>query len=271
MSCSIDGCRVSDFEQIVSPVSVAHFSQYKLSRLLIKRLENLDFHVRNCDSPEVLNADFMLEREILMGHECTSLVPACDHVKVGLLIQKGGTKIQRNIRCNILVGADGARSTVRKLVGINMKGQRDLQKLISVHFLSEDLGQYLLHHRPGMLFFIYNPEAIGVLVAHDLSQGEFVMQVPFYPPQQSPEDFSPKKLLRNLSHVIIELYLWEMRLTVFLRPVVLDVQDWRQFKRVYLSHYPPTSMGCESNDTLPTPTFLFVRLLHASLSLCPTF
>ncbi|KAK1290006.1 hypothetical protein QJS10_CPB18g00484 [Acorus calamus] len=214
---SVDHMQPQDFEQIVSPVSVAHFSQYKLSRLLIKRLENLDFHVRNCDSPEGLNADFMLEREILMGHECTSLIPACDHVKVGLLIQKGGTKIQRNIRCSILVGCDGSRSTVRKLVGINMKGQRDLQKLISVHFLSKDLGQYLLHHRPGMLFFIYNPEAIGVLVAHDLTQGEFVMQIPFYPPQQSLEDFSPKVCEELISKLVGQKYM---------DVNVVDVKPW---------------------------------------------
>ena len=58
-----------------------------------------------------------------------------------------------------------------------MKGEKDLQNLLSVHFLSNDLGQYLLNERPGMLFFIFNTEAIGVLVAHDLKQGEFVLQV----------------------------------------------------------------------------------------------
>ncbi|XP_068665588.1 uncharacterized protein [Aristolochia californica] len=87
-------------------------------------------------------------------------------------------------------GSDGAGSTVRKLMGINMNGKRDLQKLISIHFLSRDLGEYLLCQRPGMLFFIFNSEAIGVLVAHDLKQGEFVLQIPFYPPQQRMEDFS---------------------------------------------------------------------------------
>lgn len=58
-----------------------------------------------------------------------------------------------------------------------MRGEKDLQKLVSVHFLSKDLGQHLLRERPGMLYFIFNTEAIGVLVAHDLEQGEFVLQV----------------------------------------------------------------------------------------------
>ena len=56
-------------------------------------------------------------------------------------------------------------------------GERDLQKLVSVHFLSQELGHFLLNERPGMLYFIFNTESIGVLVAHDLKEGEFILQV----------------------------------------------------------------------------------------------
>lgn len=166
-----------DLEQVASPVSVAHFSQYKLTRLLLKQLENLNFHVHTCDGFQVPCNGSIGERKILMGHECVSVTPTACGVMVGASFLKEGRKQTRNIHCHILVGSDGAGSAVRKLVGINMKGERDLQKLVSIHFLSRDLGQYLLHQRPGMLFFIFNPEAIGVLVAHDLNQGEFVLQV----------------------------------------------------------------------------------------------
>lgn len=165
----------SDFEKLVSPTSVAHFSQYKLTRLLLKKLENVGFRVRGSDGSG-LSDDMMFEK-ILMGHECTSIHPLAQGVMVGTSFYKDGKVMEKKIHCEILVGSDGARSNVRKLVGIEMKGERDLQKLISVHFLSRDLGQYLLHERPGMLFFIFNPDAIGVLVAHDLTQGEFVLQV----------------------------------------------------------------------------------------------
>ena len=114
-----------------------------------------------------------------MGHECHSVNFTDKGVSVGVSFLEEGKIVDRDIHCDILVGSDGARSTVRKLVGIDMKGERDLQKLVSVHFLSRDLGQYLLHERPGMLFFIFNPKAIGVLVAHDLHEGEFVLQVSF--------------------------------------------------------------------------------------------
>lgn len=164
-----------DFEKVVSPVCVAHFSQYKLIRLLLKQLENIDFKV--CTSEASEQHSFLQGRRILMGHECIS-INATDHcIDVTASFEEGGKLKKKNIQCNVLVGTDGAGSTIRRLIGIDLRGEKDLQKLVSVHFLSKCLGDYLLNERPGMLFFIFNTEAIGVLVAHDLNQGEFVLQV----------------------------------------------------------------------------------------------
>jgi len=44
----------------------------------------------------------------------------------------------------------------------------------------------------GMLYYLYSEELISVIVCHDLNIGEFVLQVPYYPPAQSLEDFSKK-------------------------------------------------------------------------------
>lgn len=166
-----------DIEQLVSPVSVAHFSQYKLVKLLLKRLQTLSFNVVTPESSQGLNNWSVGGRELLMGHECVSIDTTDQLITVTTSYLKDGKCVERNIPCNILAGTDGAGSTIRKLVGINLQGETDLQKLVSVHFLSGELGQFLLNERPGMLFFIFNTEAIGVLVAHDLMQGEFVLQV----------------------------------------------------------------------------------------------
>ncbi|KAM1170991.1 hypothetical protein ACFX15_020838 [Malus domestica] len=125
-----------------------------------------------------------------------------DFVSVTASFIKDGKPMERNIRCNIVVGTDNAGSTVCKLAGVNMRGEKDLQKLVSVHFLSKDFGKYLLSERPGMLFFIFNTEVIGVLVAHDLEQGEFVLQIPFYPPQQNLEDFSRQVFSLRISNLM---------------------------------------------------------------------
>ncbi|KAJ0037565.1 hypothetical protein Pint_23669 [Pistacia integerrima] len=226
---SVDHMKPQDFEKVVSPVSVAHFSQYKLIRLLLKQLENINFKV--CTSEASERHSFLQGRRILMGHECVS-INATDHcIDVTASFLEEGKLNQRNIKCNILVGADGAGSTIRKLIGIDLKGEKDLQKLVSVHFLSKDLGEYLLNERPGMLFFIFNTEAIGVLVAHDLKQGEFVLQIPFYPPQQNLEDFSPeicKQLIfklagQELSDVsVIDVKPWVMHAEVAQKFVCCD-------------------------------------------------
>ncbi|GAV85453.1 FAD_binding_3 domain-containing protein [Cephalotus follicularis] len=220
---SVDHMQPQDFEKIVSPVSVAHLSQYKLTGLLLKQLDKLGFQVYKSEDVERHNHKPLNGREILMGYECVSISGSDQYVTATVSFLQEGKNMEREILCNILVGADGAGSTVRKLVGINLKGEKDLQKLVSVHFLSKDLGQYLLNERPGMLFFVFNTEVNGVLVAHDLIQGEFVLQMPFYPPQQNLEDFSHEickelvfKLVgRELSDIdVIDVKPWVMHAEV---------------------------------------------------------
>ncbi|KAI4336611.1 hypothetical protein L6164_015115 [Bauhinia variegata] len=197
---TVDHIQPQDLEHVVSPVSIAHFSQHKLTTLLLKQLENLGFHI--CTS-ETLEGNVQLqEKKIMMGHECISINAEDDFVTVTTSFFNKGKLEQLNVHCNILVGTDGASSTVRRLLGIEMRGEKDLQKLVSVHFLSKGLGQYLLKEKPGMLFFIFNTEAIGVLVGHDLRQGEFVLQVPFYPPQQAIEDFTSKACEKLISKLV---------------------------------------------------------------------
>ncbi|XP_071715943.1 uncharacterized protein [Rutidosis leptorrhynchoides] len=195
---SVDHMQTQDFDQIVSPVSVAHFSQYKLNALLLKQLETIGFNI--C-SQEDLDHRPLMEKEILMGHSCLSIEETDDFITVNVSFVKDGKQMNKRIPCSFLVGADGAGSTVRNLVGIKLRGEKDIQNLVSVHFLSHELGKYLMYEKPGMLFFIFNPGAIGVLVAHDLTQGEFVLQMPFYPPQHQFKDFTSetcKRLIFNL-------------------------------------------------------------------------
>lgn len=143
--------------------------------LLLKQLENLGFQL--CAPESLEGNEKPCEKKIMMGHECISIDASNDFVNVIASSINKGKIVEQNIQCNILIGTDGAGSTVRKLMGTEMRGEKDLQNLVSIHFFSKDLGQFLLKENPGMLFFIFNTEAIGVLVAHDLRQGEFVLQV----------------------------------------------------------------------------------------------
>jgi len=75
---------------------------------------------------------------------------------------------------------------VYKRQGVEMVGAPGLQHLMNVHFSSQQLAE-ATRHRPAMLYFVYNADVVCVLVAHHFETGEFVMQLPYFPPLQAPE------------------------------------------------------------------------------------
>ena len=81
----------------------------------------------------------------------------------------------------VVVAADGAHSTLRKLWKIPMQGQEAIQHLVNVHIRAT--GQKELP--PAMLYSIWNPHLVGMMVRH--SQDEYVLQIPYFPPYQSLE------------------------------------------------------------------------------------
>lgn len=102
---------------------------------------------------------------------------------------------------------------VRQLCAIDMAGALNLQTIANVHFSSHSLSE-AARGNPAMLYFVvrvsrcsecvvvqfahkfmvavqFNQDVIGVLIAHDLNKGEWVFQIPFFPPQESLDwDFS---------------------------------------------------------------------------------
>ncbi len=105
-----------------------------------------------------------------------------------------------SVRASYVIGADGAGSSVRQAADLSLGSARDLQDLVNVHFFSSELAARLsAAGREAMLYFIWNREAIGVLVAHDLrpGRGEFVLQLPYFPPlERVPDHYTPKDCQR---------------------------------------------------------------------------
>lgn len=90
----------------------------------------------------------------------------------GLCLQGSPYRVQ----ADYLVAADGASSRVRKQLGIDMVGEAAMQHLVNIHFFSRDLWHHM-KDRPAMLYFVFSSQAIVVLVAHNLQEGEMVAQV----------------------------------------------------------------------------------------------
>jgi hypothetical protein len=52
-----------------------------------------------------------------------------------------------------------------------------------------------------MLHFIFNPKYVCVLISYDMDQGEFVMQIPYFPQVEKENDFTSQeceKIIKSL-------------------------------------------------------------------------
>lgn len=191
----------------VSPTTVAHFSQHRLVPLLMARA--VAAHPRGREGFAAATTCVGVEQDD--DGVTAELRPAA---RVGEGGDEGGGVSDGDgavseggpppppssfVRCSHLVAADGASSAVRSLAGVGMTGAPAMQHLINIHFTSASLASALRRSdKAAMLYFVFNPDVVAVVVAHDLrDDGEFVAQVPYFPPLQSLEaDFSREECLR---------------------------------------------------------------------------
>lgn len=128
-----------------------------------------------------------------------------------------------DVACQYVVAADGAGSPLRRMANLVMEGEAELQNLISVHFLSKDLGQQLLATpEPGMLYFVFNSQVIAVVVAHNLEAGEFVAQVSTF---HSSCSYSVFIFLRNLVIIVSNKGIISFKVSFISQTLCLCISD----------------------------------------------
>ncbi|KAK3254279.1 hypothetical protein CYMTET_35807 [Cymbomonas tetramitiformis] len=182
----------------ISPVGVAHLAQHRLLPLLLTRTQQ-----------------FQNTSPVTFGQEVVGFSQVTGGVEVTV---QSATKHKHKIRCRHLVAADGASSLIRRQAGIPLEGEPKLQHLINVHFHCRTLPSALQGRAAAMLYFVFNTEVVMVLVCHNFQQGEFVAQIPYFPPNQQPEDFTEERcrsmILSALGHKapleILEIRPWTM-------------------------------------------------------------
>ncbi|MES1910427.1 MAG: hypothetical protein MHM6MM_003022 [Cercozoa sp. M6MM] len=113
-----------------------------------------------------------------------------EHEVVGLegrrlLVQNTASKETACIETDTVIACDGAHSFVRnQYTDIGMQSDTShVHSLINVHFKSQQLAS-VLQQDPAMLYFVFARRSVVVIVAHDLENGEFVAQIPFWSPQK---------------------------------------------------------------------------------------
>jgi len=135
---------LADLEQVASasPTTPAAVPQDHLEPVLLRHLETLGL------------------AEIRFGAELTALDQDADGVTVMLRERAGGA--ERVVRGGYLVGADGAHSRVRRLLGVAMDGPDHLHEELTVLF-EAPLAEVVGDRRHG-IYCIQHPEASGILV-----------------------------------------------------------------------------------------------------------
>ncbi|CAG9314413.1 unnamed protein product [Blepharisma stoltei] len=157
----------------LSDMHTAHFPQHKLLSLLANSL------------PETAS--------LSLGKEFSELSQGASGVKVK-------TADGEEFEGDYLIACDGASSKVRNFLGIRLEGTGILQHFLNIHFISKELGS-LAKNNPAMIYFVYNPENVCVMVMHNADEGEFIMQYPFYPEHQHLSNFTDADYKEIISSV----------------------------------------------------------------------
>nr|PVC49911.1 mono-oxygenase [Theileria orientalis] len=111
-----------------------------------------------------------------------------------------------NVESLFVVGADGIHSSVaRALFGErklneNVKDTSNLKEVMSVHFESRQLGEYVSSN-PAMMYFIFS-ECVCVMVCQGGDPPEFVVQIPFFPEFESTSLYDEKNCASLINEAV---------------------------------------------------------------------
>lgn len=97
---------------------------------------------------------------------------------------------EQRVRARYLIGADGARSMVRRATGIQFQGPRVLANFVAIHFRSD--VRPLLQRAPGVLFFVRRQEREGFFIMHQ-PVGSQVFMLRFDPALEPFESFDERR------------------------------------------------------------------------------
>lgn len=162
-----------------TPSFITHVSQPRLEALLLSKVREL---------PDMIDLQLGAEVENvqLPGQGHGNEKPSASVTYRRRNTDSSGEPSSRSIESRFICAADGATSPVRQAVGIQLKGEKALEKFASIHFTSHALAPLVnANVRGAMLYFVMNPSIIACVVAHDIEAGSWVAQVPVFPPHSA--------------------------------------------------------------------------------------
>jgi len=139
---------------------------------------------------------------------------------VTLEVRSRGAGASETLSGRALVAADGAASTIRGELGIEMEGAKELLHLVNCYFRA-DIESHLGERR-GVLFFVSNEQASGVLQPLDAA-GRWLCQISVPAEEWSPDAFTRERArawicaavgVEGLEPVVLSLGFWKLNATV---------------------------------------------------------
>jgi len=114
--------------------------------------------------------------DVRFNHELLELVSGDenDANEVQVKVRNKATNEEMTLTGSAMIAADGANSSIRKKMEIDMEGRFKIAHFITCYFYS-DVEQYA-KNRPGILFFVANKKANGVLQPLD-AKGRWLCQI----------------------------------------------------------------------------------------------
>jgi 2-polyprenyl-6-methoxyphenol hydroxylase-like FAD-dependent oxidoreductase len=162
--------RQGDEALAFTPTPLRNLSQHRLEPILLEHLRSQPrASVRFCHEWESFEQD---------AGGVTSRVRDLD------------TGRSLEVRSRWLLAADGAGSRVREALGIEAIGPARLASFLMIHF--EANLRALVAPRPAILYFVQDPAARGVFVAHDIDS-TWVFMHQWDPDRESAEDYTEER------------------------------------------------------------------------------
>ncbi|KAJ5304682.1 Branched-chain-amino-acid aminotransferase [Penicillium atrosanguineum] len=197
--CRQAGLDVNEIRKIGSPRGDAYWVNFitSLAGKQVGRLpyERMDKEVLN-DTPtmihnipqpafEELVADKLAKSdlvEIRKNHSFVSLEQG-DGFVVTTIKDRGAQK-EYKIRSRHVVACDGAKSVVRKFLGVTCEGEETCETMMTIHF-NADLKP-VIKDRVGMLHWVMDPVVSGFIIGYDLSGNQVL--ICNFDPEKHPVD-----------------------------------------------------------------------------------
>ncbi len=159
----LSGHRLAKFDHVLNcnPEKNAHYSEHAqwIPQYLLE--EVLRSHAQSLPGVEVR---FSTEYESLSQ----------DDDQVHAQIRNLVTGVREEIRCEYLVGADGARSAVRDVIGAKMSGSYGLSRNYNIVFRAPGLAEAHAHG-PAIMYWQVNADTPGVIGPMDVGDKWFFM------------------------------------------------------------------------------------------------